>query len=102
MSDFVICIDGNWGPEGKELVTRYGGKLPVKGKVYTIREIVAFPNGDGLRLEEIVNPLVCSNYSTEPTFSTIQFRPVQDSDLDIFREMLNEDTNLDRADLQYS
>lgn len=96
MTDFVICIDDDWGPAEQELVTVYNGKVPKKGIVYTIRDVLMSDQHVGYRLEEIVNPLVCYGYSMEPTFSADQFRPVKDSDLDIFREMLNDDSSVDR------
>lgn len=87
MSDFVICVNDDWGPSGKELITRYGGKLPIKGKVYTIREVITRGSREGYRLEEIINPPVCAGM-IEPAFIADQFRPVRDSDMDIFRNML--------------
>lgn len=98
MSDFVICIDDDWGWESKRLVDQFKGSLPTKGTVYTVRGVVTIGYDSGYLLEEIVNPPVYKGplgTLIEPVFITTQFRPVKDSDLDVFREMLNDHSNMD-------
>jgi hypothetical protein len=67
---------------------------PVVGAVYTIRSIMAPPPGvvgpTGLRLVEIVNlPRPVEDVIMEITFWDKLFRPVQETDISIFTEMLN-------------
>lgn len=74
----VVCID-DFDFDGLRRKTRI--QLPIKGEIYTIRELHSFPNGDlGLRLCEIVNPVV--NYDDgkqECTFNSHGFRPVDET-----------------------
>lgn len=61
-----------------------GEVFPVKGAVYTIRDIVTDGDGAGLRLEEIVNKpcrYLLDNGDAvhdEPCFCATAFRPVTD------------------------
>lgn len=83
----VVCIDSDWGPY-EATATKLGCKLPTENTVYTIREIVAVLTDVGIRLEEIVNPKVSEYGRYEPFFNAEQFKPVDESRLDVFRELL--------------
>jgi len=52
--------------------------FPVKGVIYTVREIVKTSTGTGLRLEEIVNyDFQFADGFSEPCFSVENFRELQ-------------------------
>ena len=91
----VVCIndqaDDQWD----------GETVPVKGVVYTIREIgeglahYGGPDGPlipnlGFRLEEIRNPKLrkLNHEPIEVWFAWQQFRPVQTTDISVFEAML--------------
>jgi len=73
VGSLVELIDDNWNSQRKELLTQFGVRYPVKGKVYTIRELT--PTG-GLLLEEVVNPpMHFTNVGVvEPGWKTFRFR----------------------------
>ena len=51
----VVCIDDRWDPQGRAVHETF----PVKGGVYTIREMsTAYDGRLALRFEEIVNPII--------------------------------------------
>lgn len=79
---FVVCIyDGPWDPLPGETV-------PARGTVYTIRAAIWFPEHQvtGVWLDEIHNPPLRSGQ--EVTFWSECFRPLRDSSLDVFRQVL--------------
>lgn len=86
----VVCIrDVNEG-YGWAATNKYS--VPKVGCVYTIRD---FDGADGLRVEEVVNPLMdCIHTATglhifdEPSFDTDRFRPVKETSIDVFTAML--------------
>lgn len=63
---------------------------PVKGMVYTVREVCVVPDsGTGLRLEEVVNwPQQFRDGFVERSFSVDGFRPVVETDISVFTAML--------------
>lgn len=82
----VVCVDDSRYARG------HGFEVtPVKGSTYTIRDFAEREDGLGVRLIEIVNPE--GNYRwrpglTECTFHIRRFRPVRDTDISIFTNML--------------
>lgn len=74
------------GPDGSELYKSWGVKFPVKGCVYTIREIGPF-NMTVLLLEEIHNPPYPGT-TYEGGFGICFFRPVRDTSIEVFRKLL--------------
>lgn len=80
----VVCVDDK-GFNEKGLI------YPIKGKVYTIREVKYYPDGDfySFRLEEIVNqPKEYKQGYGEKAFREFRFKPLDEKRLDIFRAML--------------
>ena len=89
----VKCVnDRNW-PTPRQFGA-YTPLLPVRGRVYTVREVVPMMregwDEDGLLLEEIVNPIQTrpNGNTFELTFRMSRFRPVRTTSIDIFRAML--------------
>lgn len=78
--DLVVCVDDR--PSG--IVPYRGEALPVKGTVYTIRDL--HPDGDAIWLVEIINPIVVYRFC-ELSFRIFRFRPVRDEDIAIFRKL---------------
>ena len=85
VSDLVVCINDDF----TDLILKIGAdkfikdfqQLPVKDKIYTIREIRPEIDGtpSGLVLEEIRNKPVFLPYFqgyAEPGFATSRFRPI--------------------------
>jgi hypothetical protein len=71
IGSLVECIDDNWD-------LRNGEKMPVKGEIYTVRAIVRWEGQVGLKLEEVVNPVM--NYVdavAECSFDARYFREIQ-------------------------
>jgi hypothetical protein len=67
VGSLVELINDNW----VKIVA--GESLPVKGKIYTVREI----EGNGIRLEEIVNPIMMYSFGMrECRFNAAMFREV--------------------------
>lgn len=76
----VVCIndDGDWGSAAR----------PEKSRIYTIREIFTWVGRVGLRFEEIVNP-VAAIWNIEFGYDHVYFRPVKETNIDVFTAMLN-------------
>ena len=73
----VVCVDGKPSIRGSAWET-----LPVKGSVYTIRDI---HTEFGVRVEEIVNPVFpYIKGMMEAYFNFTRFRPVRTTDISIF------------------
>ena len=83
----VACISGFTMP------LKYQDEiLPEVGEVYTISEIVDLPEGLGLRLVEIVNkPHQYSIGLCECCFAASAFRPVVETNIEIFTAMLTDE-----------
>lgn len=70
VGSLVELVDDTWSYSN-------GAKIyPVKGKIYTVRELFMGSSGNpGLRLEEIINPLVGYHFGIkEPGFRCYRFR----------------------------
>ncbi len=83
---FVACVDVLTGGYGNE-------QKPVKGKVYTVRNVVSLGCGTYLRLVEIINPP--NNYTVDGStgwshiecgFDVNAFLPLDPKRLDVFRD----------------
>jgi hypothetical protein len=88
----VVCVDG-WAHDG----SGYGYEIgPVKGQVYTIRNIgflnATTPDVLVVRLSEIRNPEMYYRGTGlyEPSFRASRFRPVvaRKTDISVFKAML--------------
>lgn len=83
----VVCVSDDWNADFYE-----GEHRPIKGNVYTIREI---SNGRKipvvLRFEELVNPKLYCGGTSECRYNANKFRPVAErkTDISIFKAMLN-------------
>lgn len=85
----VVCGD-QADPASRVEEWQKRGIYPVKGIVYTIRNIV-FKSSDGaplLLLEEIINPPP-PGYELEPGFHARHFRPVRKTSIDCFLAILS-------------
>lgn len=72
----VICIDGKFD----DTITNGILFKPLKGQIYTIRNVKQTSNGLGLLLDEIVNtPIKFKNGVYEPCFSISRFVPITES-----------------------
>jgi hypothetical protein len=76
----VVCVVGKW-VNAVDLIghAEYGIIAPVKGGVYTVREIETSSMGTGLRFEEIRNAKRDwgEGVFSEPRFMSTRFRPVR-------------------------
>lgn len=90
----VCCVDD--APHGW---TRYGGVSDrdldglTKGTVYTVRDVFDDPPGGvgpraSVRLEEIIRRPDYRYPHLEPGFAACRFRPLDESRLTVFRQML--------------
>ena len=94
----VVCTDNRPRDEGDGSTFGYGDEVrPALGATYTIRAIVPGRplgyEGDGVLLEEIVNPVRAYEAPTgpvtcEPFFRAWRFRPVRTTSIDVFLRML--------------
>lgn len=83
VGQLVICV-------GEAVPTLFGETLPVKGRVYTVRDVVFLDYETALRLCEIVNePHDYEEGFFECAFFSTGFRPITDDRLQIFRSLLN-------------
>lgn len=88
----VVCVDDKFSGGWDRIV-----KTPVKGKVYTIRQLLTFKACTGqvvttVLLEEIVNPVrQWDSGLMEAGFVPRRFRPVvqRKTSIEIFKDMLN-------------
>lgn len=92
--DCVVCVDDHWREEQLAAIAAHNCTLPIKGKIYTLRQIgySEFHHLWLLRLVEIVNPRfeVENCHLGEPTFNVRRFRPLirRPTDISIFKAML--------------
>ena len=76
----VLCIDDFFTSDTLEFYQRFGVIPPVKGTIYSIRDVINHITGEtGLLLNEIINPEVPINSSIgiihrEPTWHIRRFR----------------------------
>ena len=82
----VVCVDDGFPYPTDE-------RLPKKGVVYTIRDIVSYPGfGVGVRLGEIMNePRKCAVGVIERGFLLFRFRPAVSpkTSIKVFEEILD-------------
>lgn len=89
----VVCIDDVWPPfiQAEQRLGRCN--FPEKGRVYTLREVFIAPEVGVVvvRLREINNPPVAvfgDGSLGEPCWGAHRFRPLDESRLDVFRDLL--------------
>lgn len=81
----VVCIDNSMQPHTIEELKKDVPNWLVKGKTYTVREIVDHDFVVGIRLEEITNPPIyfkVVNKVLEPCFASWRFRELQDNEIE--------------------
>lgn len=85
----VICVDDDWyGPHDLPLpMLEFVKNLPVKGNVYRVRSINSDDPVAFILLAEIINPLPPEPHD-EVHFNSEYFRPVVETSIAIFEEML--------------
>lgn len=90
----VVCVVAGWKVFHPQQIA---GGTPTVGSIYTIRGF-NIPSAEwpidgafGLYLEEIVNPKLrhVGGRWAEMSFDEMGFRPVKDTDISVFRAMLN-------------
>ena len=76
----IVCINDDFSEECKEFFSKYNVSLPMKDKIYNVREVVQHTvNRVGFRLVEIINPRVPTSHpilgmiNIEPTFNQERF-----------------------------
>ncbi len=80
----VVCVDARKHPTAGDV-----GEYPVEGGVYTIRSFSVGPDEIGLRLAEIVNPILEFEVGGitemhEVAFLSYRFRPAKETSLEVF------------------
>jgi hypothetical protein len=76
VGDIVLCVNDSFPHKAMN----YFKSLPIKHKIYTIRQIKHHSNGEiGFLLEEIINPLYEGNSireKYEPKFKSTRFKKI--------------------------
>jgi hypothetical protein len=86
----VVCVDDAY----RDLGWRNVPNRPVKGRVYTVREVLLYEYFDfgakpALRLHEIINPeFDWIEGRCEIAFGFARFRPVRKTSIEVFERML--------------
>lgn len=81
----VVCINDDWRG-GNGTVNR-----PKKNDILTIRRIYCYNGAVGFVFKELINPPVHAVVGfVEQMFMATQFKPLNESRLDIFRAMMME------------
>lgn len=84
VGDKVVYVDGEWPVYHVEWNLARGVAFPVRGNVYTVREIELEHDSSFIRLVEIVNPsLHYGDGFAEVAFDIASFRPVKKTKTDI-------------------
>lgn len=81
----VVCVDASMQPHTVEELKRDVPSWLIKGKTYTVRDIVDHDFVVGIRLEEIVNPPIyfkVINKVIEPCFASWRFRELQEDEVE--------------------
>ena len=76
----VVCVDDDYTKRVLEIFDIYDGSLPVRGTVYTVREVFAWGAGHvSIRLAELVNlKMPVRDFGmVEPGFNPSRFRPLK-------------------------
>jgi hypothetical protein len=86
----VVCVDDDYTNHPAWVVVP---NRPVRGSVYTIREVceVTYETGPdiGLRLIEVVNAPICwRDGVAEHAFHRQRFRPLRKTSIEVFERML--------------
>lgn len=83
----IVCVNDEW--EAEEGVPVGLVQDPIRGNIYTIRDIDTHQEDDiGFRLEEIINPPF---EDFETTFNEKAFKPVRTTSISIFAQMLEQE-----------
>jgi len=83
----VVCIRDDWKSLNGPMSVKTS--VPVKGKIYTVRDTLNHLGVPFIHLEEIINPQVWNgNKMMEPWFQGSFFRPIDETKLDQFRKHL--------------
>lgn len=94
----VVCVWGCWQPSA------YREDMPVKGRVYTVRDKKIFPEGSvGIHLKEILNqPRRYDEVFCEAYFNVCRFRPLvtRPTSIEIFRSLLTNSEQENRRQLE--
>jgi hypothetical protein len=87
VGSIVECVNDIWEPRTLESVPN----RPFKGNAYVIRDIIEYPHGIGVHLEEIYNPDIVfpSGRIAEPSFDINRFREMTEID-DLVAELIEE------------
>jgi hypothetical protein len=86
VGQLVVCVDDSMARGASPFP---GAHMARRGTIYTVRAIISFPIRDVFLFEELNNEhLVPEYFGAEPGFATERFRPLSDSRLAIFRQML--------------
>lgn len=82
--DLVVCVDDS---QGSDPVITY----PVRGMIYTVRELDHTPGDPAIYLCEIVNPLrhYLQGYC-EAAFLLRRFRPIRKPSIEILRKAVDD------------
>ena len=86
----VVCIHQPKSAIAKQWM-ELGANYPSKNSIYTIRDIVSFPDGSsGFLLQELWNDHL--GYKPEPAFDACHFRPIVErkTDISVFTKMLTD------------
>lgn len=90
IGQLVVCVDDTLRPpryQGAGFEWRYDLNGLTRGTIYTIRDFEhRVPYEGDIRLVEIVRP-ICS-FGFEAAYRIDRFRPLDDTKLSIFRDML--------------
>lgn len=96
IGQLVVCINDI------EMGNRFIDEIkPVKGQIYTIRDIEIYVSKTGLLLEEIINkprnylhPDTLEVEYKEAVYLSCRFRPLRKTSIDVFTAMLNKTPKL--------
>lgn len=92
----VVCVRDYTDPKQIAMAVALGVALPQRSIVYTVRDVSSpHPDLEGvmqipIRLCEIINPAVLHDAGAmrEPAWAASRFRPLDESRLDVFRNLL--------------
>ena len=89
VGQMVVCVDDDWK---SPLWVGKTPNRPIKGCIYTIRDLDPGTNGaPSMRLEEIVNPVAPfenGRIVIEPAFRQFHFRPVHKTSIEELRKLV--------------
>ncbi len=92
----VICVDDDFRTDNDaklDAIIKLFEHLPLKGKIYTVRDIYISPKGISITLNEIINPILTTEpfKGAEPNFRISRFKPLveEEIEIEVFEEALN-------------